>query len=269
MPSTTIKTRKNALALAIWDPLLLWYAKAVGAMKNRPITDPTSWKYQAAIHGFSLNPQLLAGVHWKQWTKNQTLPKAQEQATFWAQCQHGTWYFLPWHRMYLGFFEEIVRKTVADLGGPADWALPYWNYNQGLASGKLPVAFTQTKLPDGSANPLLEPMRDAGNNGQPFLPASDVSLKAAFQDHQFASPTNGAAAGFGGPVTNFHHSGGSHGALESKPHDLVHVDVGGLMGDPGTAAYDPIFWLHHANIDRLWEVWLKAAAVNKNPPASS
>ena len=29
------------------------------------------------------------------------------------------------------------------------------------------------------------------------------------------------------------------------------------MIDPTTAALDPIFWLHHANIDRLWEVWLR------------
>jgi len=28
------------------------------------------------------------------------------------------------------------------------------------------------------------------------------------------------------------------------------------MSDPNTAARDPIFWLHHANLDRLWEAWL-------------
>ena len=28
------------------------------------------------------------------------------------------------------------------------------------------------------------------------------------------------------------------------------------MGDPDQAARDPIFWLHHANIDRLWKRWL-------------
>ena len=57
--------------------------------------------------------------------------------------------------------------------------------------------------------------------------------------------------------------GGIHGNFESNPHDLVHVYVGwrisdtnyGLMADPGTAALDPIFYLHHGNIDRMWEVW--------------
>ena len=45
------------------------------------------------------------------------------------------------------------------------------------------------------------------------------------------------------------------GPLELSPHGAVHVDVGGLMVAFNTAALDPIFWLHHANIDRLWEVW--------------
>src|SRR5256885_10879756 len=56
------------------------------------------------------------------------LPPTSETEEMWDQCQHGTWYFLPWHRGYLAAFEAIVAKTVKELGGPADWALPYWNY---------------------------------------------------------------------------------------------------------------------------------------------
>src|SRR5579864_3087916 len=44
-----------------WDPILVWYAKAIAAMLAKSIDDPTSWRYQAAIHGFDasqtpLNP---------------------------------------------------------------------------------------------------------------------------------------------------------------------------------------------------------------------
>jgi tyrosinase len=56
-----------------------------------------------------------------------------------------------------------------------------------------------------------------------------------------------------------------HGGIETQPHDWVHGLVGGqdaqppetvgAMSDPRTAALDPIFWLHHANIDRLWASW--------------
>ena len=51
----------------------------------------------------------------------------------------------------------------------------------------------------------------------------------------------------------------------SGPHNLVHVWVGGVFGDPKneilgtmsgiTAPNDPVFWLHHANIDRIWIEW--------------
>jgi len=35
----------------------------------------------------------------------------------------------------------------------------------------------------------------------------------------------------------------------------VHVWVGGHMGDIPFAAFDPIFWAHHAMIDRVWRMW--------------
>lgn len=38
-------------------------------------------------------------------------------------------------------------------------------------------------------------------------------------------------------------------------HDLVHVDVGGDMADISNAAFDPIFWLHHCNVDRLMAMY--------------
>jgi len=41
------------------------------------------------------------------------------------------------------------------------------------------------------------------------------------------------------------------------------------MGDPRTAAQDPIFWLHHANIDRYWNVWLKQGGGRANPVSNT
>jgi tyrosinase len=45
----------------------------------------------------------------------------------------------------------------------------------------------------------------------------------------------------------------------------VHVSIGGWMGSVPTAAQDPIFYLHHANIDRLWNAWLKQGGGRSNP----
>lgn len=45
----------------------------------------------------------------------------------------------------------------------------------------------------------------------------------------------------------------------------MHNAVGGLMGGFNTAGLDPIFWLHHANIDRLWAVWRKMNPLHVDP----
>ena len=108
-------------AISTWEPTLLWYAKAVGEMSSRPATDPSSWRFQGGVHGYNKNADPFATTG--------ALPKQSVQKKFWNKCQHGTWFFLPWHRMYLGFFEQIVRAAVVKLGGPADWTLPYWNYS--------------------------------------------------------------------------------------------------------------------------------------------
>ncbi|KAJ7269098.1 tyrosinase [Mycena rebaudengoi] len=51
--------------------------------------------------------------------------------------------------------------------------------------------------------------------------------------------------------------GGSTSNSLEAIHDSVHVDVGGNghMSDPSVAAFDPIFFLHHCNVDRLLSLW--------------
>ena len=38
-------------------------------------------------------------------------------------------------------------------------------------------------------------------------------------------------------------------------HNGMHVWIGGHMGNPAASPFDPIFYLHHCNIDRLWAMW--------------
>jgi tyrosinase len=214
------------------DPIITAYADAVAAMQAKPSNDPGSWTFQAAIHG------TLTGS-----------PRAA-----WNQCRHGTWFFVSWHRMYVYFFERIVRAQVVANGGPHSWALPYWNYDGGGHSNTLPLAFRNPTRPDGSPNPLYVHRRNTGINSGAGLPSSITSPAFAL-----GRPTFTGASEFGGGVTSpLGQFFSSTGRLEQTPHNDVHVAVGGLMGDPDTAARDPIFWLHHANIDRLWWLWQKS-----------
>ena len=202
------------------------------------------------------------------------MPSDADSQTYWSQCQHGSWYFLPWHRGYLIAFEAVVRDAVTKLGGPADWALPYWNYFKTNES-QLPPAFASQDWPDGTGdNPLFVAERYGPNNdGNVFVELDQVNLNA-LGDPVFTGAANGGDPGFGGVDTGFSHGGQVHGALETQPHDLVHGLVGGgdpqsnlpgLMSDPDTAGLDPIFWLHHSNIDRLWEDWLENSTSHADP----
>lgn len=252
-------TRKSVLSLPTGDPILVWYEKAVAAMKLRPITNPTSWRYQGAIHDYdpATDPFPVA-----------PMPPAAEQAKYWRKCQHGSWYFLPWHRAYLLYFEKIVRKTIVGLGGPATWALPYWDYSANNNARRLPLAFQSPTLPGGGVNHLFVAQRAPGaNSNTPVGSAASSSTASAMGKPQFIN-TPPPVAQFGGGSTGFSHNGAFVGQLESTPHGSMHVAVGGPTGWMSafdTAALDPIFWLHHANIDRLWTLWLNSAPSRVNP----
>jgi tyrosinase len=153
---------------------------------------------------------------------------------------------------------------VIDGGGPSNWALPYWNYSDPTRPHvvKLPPAFRESVLPDGiTPNPLFIQQRGPGINTGASLNAGTVSTTVALAETVFADPDGaGIASSFGGGVSGRNHSGQLRGSLENVPHGSVHVGVGGLggwMSAFNTAGRDPIFWLHHANIDRLWSRWLR------------
>lgn len=256
------RTRREVRALgAVWNDTMLWYAKAVRELLKRPVTKKASWRYLAAMHDIDQAAWIRLGYL----TAGEALPGAAERGRYWSQCQHQTWYFLPWHRAYLHSFEDIVRDVIQSLGGPADWTLPYWNYSDtsNADAGHIPPVFLAPTMPDGSANPLHVAARFGTG-----VPADDAELTDRIADNDFTGIDEGPADGVGGPRTVFSPHGQQEGLIEAAPHDLVHGDVGGrggLMSDPRTAALDPIFWLHHANIDRLWEVWRARDNRNKNP----
>ena len=202
------------------------YADAVATMKGREPADPTSWAYQAAIHGTRSQPLSLQ-----------------------KQCEHESWFFFPWHRLYLYYFEEIVRKAVVDNGGPDDWALPYWNYSLGGENAALPELFRQ---PADAGNPLYVSGRNPYyNNGGP-LPNMLIDEQRSLGLREFIG---NAMFGGGNKPPLKPRFAEQAGPPEIRPHGAVHVELRGWMREPEEAAQDPIFWLHHANIDRIWAVW--------------
>jgi tyrosinase len=112
-----------------------------------------------------------------------------------------------------------------------------------------------------TSNALWTSRRAASVNGGGTLPSSAVTSTPALNTVPYLS--SGVVVGFGGPqVADPTLRGPGQGALERQPHGPVHTAIGGkdgLMSDVPVAAQDPIFWLHHCNIDRLIEDWYRRA----------
>ena len=238
--------------------MLAKYKTAVGIMMGKPTGDPCSWNFQWYTHSVPSNTTKAAQVA--------ALPAAQQALAnlMWNTCQAhraGTVedYFLPWHRMYVYFFERIVRKVLND----PTFTLPYWDYTS-ASHRAVPPDFLQPT----SGNNLYRPNRNDGSNGtanvkagQPIdfgipLPSPlDTDFQSAMAETTY-SPA-GAKQGF---CMNL--DGGLHGSD-------VHVLTGNAqgMGQVPWAAYDPVFYTHHCNIDRVWASWNRNGG--KNPTSSS
>lgn len=240
-------------------------------MKKRVPSDPLSWFFQAAIHG--VKPEVIAAA-----AKND--PKVEEifQKRYWNQCPHNgeeSANFLPWHRAYTHYFERILRMHTED----SQFALPYWNYTDPDATKrenrKFPKAFGIEHLDgkldnneENNINPLYLAERDfyfcgyehPFAQGLPLLELSDgaVDIRLPMASEVFFGNTE--REGLGGAVAD--ESTATRGLLESYPHDHIHRAVGGIVGEavgamasPPTAGFDPIFPIHHSNIDWLWARW--------------
>lgn len=183
------------------------------------------------------------------------------------RCQHGNWWFLPWHRSYLYYFERMIQDAIGD----STFALPYWDWtsNSQLA---LPAAFRTV------GSPLYDPRRIASVN------SGALQLNWGWYNYYYGSVLNfilgrpaylssfgSSAAGSFAGLERAHGTEYPHGDFEGGPHDSLHGWMAGGgrpdMGNPVYAALDPIFWLHHGNIDRLWSRWRAASpATHTNPP---
>lgn len=161
-------------------------------------------------------------------------------------CPHGNWFFLPWHRAYLMAMDDIVRT----LTGDQSFSMPYWNWTCQRA---IPVAFWQ------SGSVLNYSPRAAGPTSQAVEaivgPANMANILGETDFELFAS----------GAATALRGGGGFQGLLEQGPHNYIHGFTGGTMGTY-MSPLDPIFWLHHCNIDRIWFDWNSAGNANTNDP---
>lgn len=153
---------------------------------------------------------------------------------------HSSWRFLPWHRLQLVWFERQVAK----ISGKADFALPFWDWDD----DRLPDLFLDDPVFRVEGREAL-----AGDTITRFLTENGQWLNGRMTDD--------FATFFGRPRARNDQTDGNlgrrffSGSAEWGGHNLIHGFVGGDMGQLDRSPNDPIFWMHHANIDRIWTLW--------------
>lgn len=168
--------------------------------------------------------------------KANTNPADPNSWSYWSnihvnKCPHSVAYFLAWHRGYLYHFERRLRAVSGDKA----LVLPYWNY---YANPSLPAEFT---------NP---------NNDNPlYVERVNTNVASALTMDPFASTLTSFQRGMPNAFET---------SIEDRPHNPVHDVIGGIMATMDSPL-DPVFWLHHANIDRLWVAWCSAGGGRTMP----
>jgi len=203
---------------------------------------------------------------------------------------HWSWHFLPWHRGYVYFLERIldnILKTNFGWNGDA-FAYPYWDWSNhqeipntklrkdsGLASPLFGYDLTQEDmvqadslgfdnlaLYDGNRKPsILQPTMDPSNEVSADSKQHITETKWYMSRDYINAILQAPFELFGGKAVENPTTPSGQGLLEQGPHNNGHDWVGTRFGNNrnmGTlryAANDPIFFMHHGNIDRIWSLY--------------
>ncbi|MFE9779490.1 tyrosinase family protein [Streptomyces sp. NPDC005775] len=196
---------------------------------------------------------------------------------------HGGPSFLPWHRQFIRQFELQLRALDSGV------TLPYWDWtvDQGIEGSTLWSEYFMGGTGRMGDNQVLNgPFTYANGNGwvcrdvdRPYLRRQlggfNNTVKLPTEDDVKAClaqvPYDQA------PWDSTDHPSFRNyleGGIGPGIHNLVHGWVSGNMGDVLSAPNDPVFFLHHANVDRIWTVWQKQhpnayAPVSGGPPGQN
>jgi tyrosinase len=187
--------------------------------------------------------------------------------------------FLPWHRFMLIFLEAQLQRVLADPG----LGLPYWSWADdgerrraeqprsrlwrancmgGDGDPAQRGAVTSGPFADGSPFRVRVAADSSGvlrSVDRPLRRGLDISVglprksqvgQALGRGDYDQPPWSTASASFRNRL-----EGWAPAATAPHLHNRVHVFVGGDMLT-SSSPNDPVFYLNHCNVDRVWAAWL-------------
>ena len=174
---------------------------------------------------------------------------------------HGNAAFLPWHREFLRRYEAALQQVDPGV------TLPYWDWTEAHTAEA--ILFQDDFMgPDGGANDVVQTGPFSQTQGWsmdrrlhiPFLgwtgPDSGLALLRNFRAWE-ELPTRGDELRLLSHPTlsDFRpdlEAGPPQGGR--RTHNFIHTWMRGSM-QMMSSPQDPVFFLHHANVDRIWALW--------------
>ncbi|KAK8089605.1 hypothetical protein PG997_004566 [Apiospora hydei] len=254
----TIPLRKEIREFQGYHEQWSLYILALDWMQFTSQDDPYSWYRMAGIHAAPFVD--YGGV--------QALPDGGLN----GYCTHVSNLFPTWHRPYLAYFEQVMYNIVQFIAslypaGPRQiqfqqaaqtFRMPYWDWAAMPPSNQSLLPYSVGGEPDIVAD---------GPNGEQLIanPLFTFTFKPLDPSVFPEFPTrlynlfanNGNYSTWSNEAWIPDTSNNSYDSIESL-HDTIHLAAGGDSGHMAIIAYsafDPIFFLHHANVDRIFAMW--------------
>ncbi|KAJ2475138.1 hypothetical protein IWW47_006561, partial [Coemansia sp. RSA 2052] len=158
---------------------------------------------------------------------------------------HGNEFFFPWHRRFVRDFEMVAQQI------DRNFVLPYWDVLRDYANPAGSAVLSGNYL--GSNGQGGQCVRDGLQNGWTMSFPNNHCLRRQYNAgnriNAWYSPEYIQSV-----LSRSTRMSQLRPGIEFSLHGAIHLGVGGDM----LQTYSPndfVFWLHHANIDRLWSVW--------------
>jgi tyrosinase len=157
---------------------------------------------------------------------------------------HGNVGFLAWHRAYLLDLERELQAIDPRV------TLPYWRFDQ-PAPSLFSLQFLGLPNRVGSVQfSAGHPLSAWRTDGQPGINRG-MSFRPNAAPRRLRTEDQTLALGGVAPNAIFR----AFDNMEGNPHGSAHTTFRGFITSIGTAARDPLFFMLHANVDRLWAKW--------------
>lgn len=178
--------------------------------------------------------------------------------------------FFPWHRHALREVEvALIDIQLALYPNHMPAGIPYWAWNE------VPTTWRNSPIWDligGDGNPNNNWLIDTGPfaNWVSRIVSGNGFVSRPGIVRRFNTTGNLPTFGWSFTLSTYDSSPWREGSfgfrqdMEGK-HNRVHQYVGGDMLAT-TSPNDPIFWLHHSNMDRSWAIWETIRGIDNYQP---